>query len=195
MATIGLVTVGVVDGDVVEDQVVGLNTEALDGGVLDVETGDGRVVQRVGVEELRLGLAAVGSLAVPPAGTATVDDMAGSTVDLDVLTGEADEGTLPLLVTEGGLTLEGDLGAALEVGQIKSLTSGDLDVVKDDAGAGLLAGLSSRSGGEGAGRTALNELSRSSGSRRGGGDGSSAEGEHRQNGGTHFEVDVRSTDK
>lgn len=103
------VTGGVVDGDVVENKVVGLDTEGLDGGVLDVQTGDGRVIQGVGVEELGLGLAAVGSLAVPPAGTATVDDMAGSTVHLDVLTGEADEGTLPLLVTEGGLTLEGDL--------------------------------------------------------------------------------------
>lgn len=109
MATVGLVTIGVVNGDVVKDQVVGLDTETLDRGVLDVQTSDGRVVQGVGVEELGLGLAAVGSLAVPPAGTATVDDMAGSTVHLDVLTGEADEGTLPLLVTEGGLTLEGNL--------------------------------------------------------------------------------------
>jgi hypothetical protein len=39
--------------------------------------------------------------------------MAGLTGHLDVLSGEADEGTLPLLVSEGGLTLEGDLDAVL----------------------------------------------------------------------------------
>lgn len=61
------------------------------------------------VEELGLGFAAVGSLAVPPAGTATVDDMARGTGDVDILTGEADERTLPLLVPESGLALEGNL--------------------------------------------------------------------------------------
>ena len=70
------ITVRVVDGDLVEDQVIGLHTESLDGGVLDVQAGDGRVVQGVGVEELGLGLSAVGSLAVPPARSAAVDDMA-----------------------------------------------------------------------------------------------------------------------
>ena len=69
------ITVRVVDGDLVEDQVVGLHTESLDRGVLDVQTGDGRVVQGVGVEELGLGLSAVGSLTVPPACSAAVDDM------------------------------------------------------------------------------------------------------------------------
>ena len=103
------VTQAVVDGDVVEDQVVGLNTETLDGGVLDVESGDGRVVEGVGVEELGLLLSAVGSLAVPPAGTATVDDMAGFAGDVDVASGGADEGTSPLLVSEGGFALEDDL--------------------------------------------------------------------------------------
>jgi hypothetical protein len=103
------VTVRVVNGDVIKDQVVGLYTESLHGGVLDVQVRDGRVGHGVGVEELGLGLAAVGSLAVPPAGTATVDDMARGTGDLEVLTGEADEGAFPLLVSEGGLALEGNL--------------------------------------------------------------------------------------
>jgi hypothetical protein len=74
VAALGI-TVGVVDGDVVEDQVVGLHAESLDGGVLDVQAGDGRVLQLVGVEELGLVLAAVGSLGVPPSGSVTVDEM------------------------------------------------------------------------------------------------------------------------
>lgn len=108
VAALGI-TVGVVDGDVVEDQVVGLHTETLDRGVLDVQAGDGRVVQGVGVEELGLSLSAVGSLTVPPASTAAVDDMACFAGDMNVLAGHADEGTLPLLVSEGSLALEDDL--------------------------------------------------------------------------------------
>lgn len=108
VAALGI-TLAVVDGDVVEDQVVGLDTETLNGGVLDVKTGDVRVVQVVGVEELGLLLSAVGSLAVPPASTATVDDMAGCAGDVNVISGEADERTRPLLVSEGGFALEDDL--------------------------------------------------------------------------------------
>lgn len=108
VAAVGI-TIAVVDGDVVEDQVVGLDTETLNGGVLDVKTGDFRVVQLVGVEELGLLLSAVGSLAVPPASASTVDNMAGCTGDVNVISREADEGTLPLLVSEGGFTLEDDL--------------------------------------------------------------------------------------
>lgn len=74
VAALGI-TVGVVDGDVVEDQVVGLYAESLHGCVLDVQAGDGRVLQLVGVEELGLVLAAVGSLGVPPSGSVTVDEM------------------------------------------------------------------------------------------------------------------------
>lgn len=108
MATVAI-TVGVINGDVIEDQVVGLHTESLDGGVLDVQVGNGRIGHGVCIEEFGLGLAAVGSLAVPPAGTTTIDDMARGTSNIDVLAGEADKGTLPLLVSEGGLTLEGNL--------------------------------------------------------------------------------------
>ena len=108
MAALGI-TVGIVDGNVVEDQVVGLHTETLDGGVLDVQAGDGRVLQLVGVEELGLRLAAVGSLAVPPSGSVTVDDMALLAGDLNVCAFNADEGTLPLRVSEGSFTPEDDL--------------------------------------------------------------------------------------
>lgn len=90
---------------------------------------------------------------------------------------------------------EAYLCAVLQVGKIEGLTGGDLDVVQDNVGAGLLAGLGASSGGEGAsrGRT-LNKLRHSRRS-RGSRDGNGAESQHRQNRGTHFEANVRSTDK
>lgn len=108
VAALGI-TVGVVDGDVVEDQVVGLYAESLHGCVLDVQAGDGRVLQLVGVEELGLVLAAVGSLGVPPSGSVTVDEMTLLAGDFNVRAFDADEGTLPLLVSEGSFTPEDDL--------------------------------------------------------------------------------------
>lgn len=56
----------------------------------------------MGVEELRLGLAAVGTFAVPPARTVSVNDgvILGSNGDLG--SGDLDQGTIPLLVAEGG---------------------------------------------------------------------------------------------
>lgn len=71
------VTVAVVDGDVLDHEVVRLNGDGLDRGVLDVETGDLGVIEVVGVEELGLGLAAVGSLTVPPLSTVAVEDGVG----------------------------------------------------------------------------------------------------------------------
>ena len=103
------VTLGVVDGDVGQVDIVTLDTEDLDRGVLDVQALDGRGLELVGVDELGLGLATVGALAVPPARALAVNDSAGGLGDGDVLTTEADQGSLPLLVAEGGGTLEGDL--------------------------------------------------------------------------------------
>lgn len=68
------ITVSVVDGDSAKSQLLGaVDAEDLHGGVLDVDVLDLGVGQAVSVEELGLGLAAVGSLAVPPAGTITVE--------------------------------------------------------------------------------------------------------------------------
>lgn len=60
------------------------------------------------IEELGLGLAAVAALAVPPAGTATVQNSARS-IDGDVGAGDGDEGTGPFFVAEGGGAFEDDL--------------------------------------------------------------------------------------
>ena len=108
VATI-VIAIGVVDGDMVQHQVVSLDTEGLHGGVLDIEAGDARVIQAVRVEELGLGLAAVGALGIPPPRSITVDNVSGFTGHLDVLSGHPDQRALPFLVSEGGLALEDDL--------------------------------------------------------------------------------------
>jgi len=118
----------------------------------------GRSGQAVGVEELGLGLAAVAALAVPPASTITVEDTAGSTSNGDRSTGDADEGAFPLLVAKGGGTLEDDVGASGQSGEVEGGTSRDGNVVEDDGGAGSLGlcGRGSTAGtGEGAGSGAL----------------------------------------
>jgi hypothetical protein len=63
----------------------------------------------VGVHELGLGLAAVGALAVPPAGALAVNHGAGVLLDGDVLAAEADQGAAPLFVAECGGAFEDDL--------------------------------------------------------------------------------------
>ena len=70
----------------------------------------------MGVEELGLGLATVGTLAIPPLGAISVNNVARCTRDGNVAAGNGDQRTLPLLVTEAGGALEDDLGAAGELG-------------------------------------------------------------------------------
>lgn len=85
------VSVGVVDGDSTESQLLGaVDAEDLHRGVLDVDVLNLGVGQAVGVEELRLGLAAVSSLAVPPAGTISVELRACGTLDGDGCSGNRD---------------------------------------------------------------------------------------------------------
>lgn len=63
----------------------------------------------MGVEHLGLRLAAIAALAIPPFRAVAIDDMAGRTRDSDLCPADADEGTFPLLVAEGGGALENDL--------------------------------------------------------------------------------------
>jgi hypothetical protein len=63
----------------------------------------------VGIEELWLGLAAVGTLTVPPALSTTIDSVVGSTSNDDVGAGDTDERSIPLLIAEGGLAVKDDL--------------------------------------------------------------------------------------
>lgn len=182
VAAVG-VAVRVVDVDVLEERVGGLHGDGLHGGVLDVEAGDGRVLELVGVQELGLLLAAVGALAVPPARAVTVNEAALGHVDGDLLTLDADQGALPLLVLEGGGALEGDGGAVVDLGQVEGLTGGHLDVLDDNLGAAgdALGGL--RGGGDGARRVLLGQRG-SRGSRDEGAHGGEAEKLE----GTHIEM-------
>ena len=91
----------------------------------------------MGVEHLGLGLATVGALGVPPTGSISVES-GTSAVDGDVVTRDGDKGTLPLLVAEGGGTLEYNVGALLEVGQVEGGAGRDGNVVEGDGGARLL---------------------------------------------------------
>ena len=60
VTTVGHVTGGVVDSDVVKGEVSStVDRETLDWGILDIQVGNGGLLHRVGVEELRLLLAAV----------------------------------------------------------------------------------------------------------------------------------------
>ena len=61
------------------------------------------------VHELGLGLAAIGALAVPPAGAFSINHSAGVLLDGDVLAAEADQGAAPLFIAKGGGAFEDDL--------------------------------------------------------------------------------------
>ena len=92
--------------------------EALDRSVLDADVLDDRVRKAVSLETLRLGLATIGPLAVPPLVTAHVDQVAVSALDGNIGDGEGDERAIPLLVAEGGGAFESDGGTVRQVGHV-----------------------------------------------------------------------------
>jgi hypothetical protein len=94
---------------------------------------------------LGLLLATVGTLAVPPFLTGTVDKVARSTNYLDVGSGDGDERTLPLLVAESGGTLESDGGAGLQLREVQSSTRRNGHILDDNGSTRSLA-LDGRSG-------------------------------------------------
>lgn len=121
------VSVGVVDSDSTEGKLLGaVDAEDLNGGVLDVDVLDLGVGQAVGVEELGLGLAAVSSLAVPPAGTVSVENGSSGSLDGDGCSGNRDQGSIPFLVAEGGGSLEDNLyevvSIEIEIWRLTNLT-------------------------------------------------------------------------
>ena len=68
------ITIRIVNGDFVESEVLStIDAKDLDGRVLDGDVLDRRVGQAVGVEKLRLGLAAITSFSIPPAGAISVE--------------------------------------------------------------------------------------------------------------------------
>lgn len=156
----------VVNVDVGESKTGGtVDGEDLNWGVQDVDAVDDRfTLQGVGVEELWLGLSTVGSLTIPVLGSLTIKLAAGGTLDSNVSSGDREERTGPFFVTEGGGTLEDDLGTRLEASQVKSGTGWDRKGAEDDGGAGSLglgSGGGTSSSGEGTGGTTVLDSSES----------------------------------
>jgi hypothetical protein len=113
--------------------------EDLNWGVHNVETSDGRcALQGVGIEELWLGLSTVGSLSIPVLGSKTVELVAGGTSDDDISSRDGNERAGPLVVLEGGSTLEDDVSTTVESGHIKSSSRWDSDAVESDGSTALL---------------------------------------------------------
>lgn len=106
-----VIAVRVVNGNMIQHEVISQNTKSLHGGIFDVETSDSRVIQAVCIEELGLGLATVRAPGIPPAGSIAVDDMARFARDVDVLSRQADQRALPFFISEGCLALENDLAS------------------------------------------------------------------------------------
>ena len=149
MAAVGYIASRVVDVHVLDLEVLrAVDGESLDRSVLDVEPGDDRVGQAVGVEELGLGLATIGALSIPSLGTIAIDHGARRTSDGDRGSTERDKGSRPLLVTEGGGSNELNRCPGGELCHVKCGPCWHCDVAKDDAGALGLAGNGGSSGGE-----------------------------------------------
>jgi hypothetical protein len=85
------VTIDVVDSDSIQGKAIGtVDAEDLDRGVLDIDALDLGVDHLVGIEELGLSLAAVSSLAIPPAGTISIENGTRSSLDSNVSSGDGD---------------------------------------------------------------------------------------------------------
>lgn len=162
------VTGRVVDSDTRESKTRGrVDGENLDWGVQDLDVVDGGLaLQGVSVEELWLGLSTVGTLAIPVLGSVTIENASGGTGNSDVSSGDGDERTGPLFVTEGGSTLEDNVGTRFEASQVEGGSGWNGDGADDDGCAGSL-GLDGSSGtagsGEGAGTGPLLDCCKSIG--------------------------------
>jgi hypothetical protein len=99
------------------------------------ETLDDRVGHGVGVEELGLSLAAVGTLGVPPTSSIAIESST-STVDGERVTRDGNKRARPLLVAEGGSALEHDVCSLSELGQVESRASRNNKAVQSDGRAG-----------------------------------------------------------
>jgi hypothetical protein len=98
-----------------------VDAEGLDGGVENVQALDVGVLKGVGAEELGLLLSTVAALGIPPSLTLAVDRVARGTLDEEVVSGEGNQGTFPLLVAKGSLALEDDLRLLVR-GSIKGVS-------------------------------------------------------------------------
>lgn len=131
-----MVTVRVVDGDILEMQVIRLHADRLHRGILDAQPGECRTVKLMRVHELGFCLASIRALAVPPARPLSIDNGVISSGHGDFRSAKINQRAVPFLVAEGGGAFKGDLGPVFGIGEVECLACGDLDAAEDNAGAG-----------------------------------------------------------
>lgn len=121
MALLVLVAVGRINSHVCNGKTIAaVDTNDLDGRVLDGNAGDGGVGQFVSGEELGLGLSTISTLTVPPTSTITVENRSLGALDSDLLSLDVKKGTLPFRVAPGGGTLEDDSSTVSQTREVQS---------------------------------------------------------------------------
>jgi hypothetical protein len=130
----------------------------------------------MGVHLLWLLLSSIGTLTIPPLSAVAVNNVATGTIDGNLSTRDRDQWSFPLLIREGGSTLEGDLqmlgrflltdmraysSAILQLGKIESSSSRDSHILDDNGGTRSLVLDRSRSIGEGAAGASIQARRRS----------------------------------
>ena len=104
------ITSGIINSDAIQSQTLrAIDAEDLDGRIEDGYAGDGRGDHVVRIEELRLLLSAIGTLAVPPACALAIEDGARGTGHSYIGSGDKDERARPFGVAEGCAAFENDL--------------------------------------------------------------------------------------
>lgn len=100
----------VIDSHVGDGQTISaVDADCLDGGVLDVEVGDGRGDQIVSIEEFWLGGTTATTLAIPPAGAVGVEICSRGTTNLDSGPLDLEQGSSPFFIAPGCLPFKDDL--------------------------------------------------------------------------------------
>jgi hypothetical protein len=183
IGVVALINTGrVIVGERVNGETLGaVDGHELDWGVDKAQTSNaGGTQQLVGVEELWLRLASVGTLTIPPGSTTTIDGVTASTGNDDVSSRNGDQWTRPFFVAKGGGSGELDGSTIVQVSQVKSGTGWDGNVVKNNgstAGLRLGGGVGVGEGASSGRRTTLGSVLQVwSGSRNGGWDGSNKGG-------------------
>lgn len=104
------ITSAVVNCHTIDVQSVGtIDANGLDRGVFDMQICDGRRSEIVSSKELWLRLAAIATLAIPPAGTIRVQNGTTGTLDGDIIALNLEQRTGPLFIAPGGCSLKDNL--------------------------------------------------------------------------------------
>lgn len=104
------ITGAVVNCHTIDIQSIGtIDANSLDRRVFDIQISDGGRSEIVSSKELWLRLAAIATLAIPPAGTIRVQNGTTGTLDGDIIAFNLEQRTRPLFITPSGCSLKDDL--------------------------------------------------------------------------------------